>query len=229
MLAWVLAYPAGDCLFWHISSHSMRSSPGIGGLVLLAAVGLVAAARAVRRLRMPRTALSVAVVSAFIVVEGHGRFLVDFFFARNTRNAVYQAYQADYLEACRWLRAQGDEADAVVSTVLEVPQPYVIMLIAARYDPAQWFRDPKIVAHRGQWDDYFRVGRWFFLHDGRIPPAYEDFQRSQPDAATVYLLRPGQESLFPGLRDSAPRHVVRTPDGRPAIRIYGVARAAAAR
>lgn len=169
VLAWVVLYPAGDCLAWHrgddglLSLHSLRSSPGICGMVLLAAAGAVFGGSWL--LRRSRPAFWAATFAVVLVAAGlNVRYLRTFFGEYNSRSLIYRKYHTDLVEACRWLKPNLDKYDAVFCTTILLNQPYIITLHELEHSPARWLADEKVRDTARAFDDVYRYGKMHFLH-----------------------------------------------------------------
>jgi hypothetical protein len=131
ILAWVFLYPVGDSLGWSVGDdgklclHSLRSSPGLCALVLLAAAG--ASAAGAWLLKRPagaapegRSRLAFWAAAGGLVLVAAGlnvRYLHGFFGEYNRRPYIYHRYHEDLVEVCRdWLRPRLDQYDAVFVT-----------------------------------------------------------------------------------------------------------------
>ena len=248
VLVWLLLYPVGDCLFAHAgdngqaSLHALRSSPGICGLVLLAAVG--ARQTGAWLARKGRKALWAAgAVLAAAVAAGTVPYLVTFFGEYNRRPIIYHRYHVDLVEACQWLRPRLDQVQAVFVTVqgdqpgrgiIPFNQPYVTMLVSLGYDPHQWFADPARFIAMG-WDMYYRVGKLNFMYGMPETPvapqavpagtkgravwqkALEEIGQSGQPGQVAFLLRPWEVDPRRGF---TPSHVIVRPDGVSVLGIY---------
>jgi hypothetical protein len=173
VLAWVLLYPASDSLGWSFGDknelclHSLRSSPGICGLVLLAAAGGAWAGGWLLR-RNRSNFWAAACVLALTVAGLNARYLPTFFGEYNRRPYIYRRYHEDLAEACRWLKHRLDQDpnvyDAVFCTTFGMKQPYIIALHELDYDPARWQGDPKVIDTAGMFDTVLQFGKMHFLN-----------------------------------------------------------------
>ncbi len=209
LLAWVIVYPAADCLNVHVSVHALRSSPGLCGLVLLGAVGAVSAAGwLLRRYRdRSRTGLWIAAgVCTLVVIQLNVRFLVFFFGDYNRHPATYYGYHADLLAASEWLRPRFDEVDAVFCTTQYINRPYITTLVGLQYDPRRWFDDVRTVRTPGEWDVYIRYGKMHFLHARLSHPAIKELRQNGQRDRVIFIVRPDELGL------SNPIHVIPGPN-----------------
>lgn len=223
LLCGVLLYPVGDVLHRHVvaaadgtpqaSLHALRSAPGLGVLILLAAVGAVVIGRAIWR-RNRTAALAAAAIFAAVALRLDVRFLAYFFGPHNQRPVVRRDYHVDLVEACAWLRPRADAADAVFITTKDMNMPYIVTLVGLGYDPRQWFRDLREVRTFNEFDYYFRVGKFHYLYDKSSLGALAELQRNDRPDRVIFIVRPGEARL------SDPVHTVRGPDGEPALLVY---------
>lgn len=194
VLALVIVYPAGDLLAAYDGVHSLRSAAGIGGLVLLATLGAVAAWHGLVA-RGRTLARAVAIGSAAIALVFVVRSNVAFFGEYNTRREIAFGYSTDLAAAGRWLRPRFDAADAVFCTTNFMNEPWSILLVELGYDPKRWFDGPRERIEKGGWEDYRRVGKIVFMHD---PSAEKDAAaleaNGRPDHV-IFIVRPGQLGL----------------------------------
>jgi len=218
LLVWVLMYPVGDTLGWHIagSAHALRSGPGLCGLVLLAAVGAVNAGRWLRG-RKPPLAWAAASIFLATALLLNVRYLHRFFGEFNTRPNIYRAYHVDLLKACEWLRPRLDELDAVFCTTLDMRLPYAVSLVGLGYDPQTWFDGPREFVTPGEWDLYTRYGKIHFVYAGSAAPALNELKRNERPDRVALIFRPRETPLDWTVR---PAHTIHGPDGQPALLIY---------
>ena len=224
VLIYVLVYPIGDCLFRHHayirdSLHALRSSPGLCGLVLLAAFGIDEWRLWLKRLertsvRFARVATrAVLAVFAASLVGLNVPFLYMYFNEYYERASVYDVFQADLIEACDWLQPRLDGVDAVFFTVLGMNMPYSPVLVRLAYDPVRWFHEPREFTNpTGKWDIYTRMGKLYFLYETLDARAAITRIRSEnPDARILFVVRPDN----PNFR--TPIHTILRPDGQEAL------------
>ncbi|MFQ5415334.1 MAG: ArnT family glycosyltransferase [Phycisphaerae bacterium] len=219
ILIWVLLYPAGDVLHDAPGMHALRSAPGLGGLVLLAAVGAVAAYDGLLRLRRPWLARAGVAVAAVVVAASNVRYFATYYGDYARRGRVYHGFQTDLVEACAYLKPRMEHIDAVFCTVNGMTQPYIVTLVALDYAPSRWFHDVRDVHTRRDGVDntrpslgdlYTRYGKMNFLYDPARPPAeLTRLAGNGREDRVVYIVRPHE---LPGV--PLPVHKIRRPDGK---------------
>lgn len=197
ILAWVVLYPIGDSLAWSVGDdqqlclHSLRSSPGICGLVLLAAAGAAWAGDWLWR-RSRSWFWGAAVAMALAVVSMNAWYLSQFFGEYNRRPFIYHRYHADLVAATRWLKPRLDQYDAVFCTTdslaepvrylkatgMDLPvfvpdgsikQPYITMLHELDYDPQRWLKEAPEMSDPSEamYTFCFRFGKICFLYPSK--------------------------------------------------------------
>lgn len=223
LVAWLLLYPLGDSLhrgsFYQaqdgtrgMSMHALRSAPGLGAPIVLAAVGGAAVHQWLSRHR--RIALPACAAFAACVVLLDTRFLSYYFREHPNRPDVQRSFQPDLVQASLWLRPRLEAADAVLVTTARMNMPYVVMLVTVGYDARQWFRDERVVREVGGWDRYYRIGKLHFLYPGFAPSVVSGLRENGRPDRVLLLLRP-EEHL-----SASAIHTIHGPDGRPNLLIY---------
>lgn len=163
---WVVLYPIADILFFAPGPHALRSTPGVSGICLMAAVGSMALLRrAERAFRNPR--MAVAILGAWMLVEAGVCF--SQYYVRFDRDPdVRAAYQAGFVNACRWLRPRAGQADEIVIQSDRLVMPYPVAAVLLGHDPRRWQRETRIRVPRldlsdperpKSWDDCIRFGK----------------------------------------------------------------------
>jgi 4-amino-4-deoxy-L-arabinose transferase-like glycosyltransferase len=214
VLALVATYPAGDLIARYEGAHALRSSPGIGALILLAAFGAIHAWRWLRA-RGPVLARTAAGAFALAVLAINLHYLPKFFGEWNTRPQIWGEYHVDLIEACRWLRPRLDQIDAVFITTRALNQPFAASLVELEWDPNRWFREPRDVRPgAGGWDLVVRYGKMHFLYADLARPEVEALERNGRDDRGVFIVRPHEL----GLAD--PDSIIHRPDGTDALWIF---------
>lgn len=207
LLVLVITYPIGDIISRHVSLHALRSSPGLCGLVLLAAVGAVNTGKWLWG-RNHTLALTAAVVFTAAAIGLNTRYLYRFYGEFNHRPTSYHGFHVDLIEACRWLRPRFDKAEAVFCTTQGMNQPYIITLVALRYDPKQWFRETRDVITPDEFDLYTRYGKMYFMYDKSFLPALTKLRQKIYRGPIILIVRPGEFGL------KNPIHKIGYRDGR---------------
>ncbi len=206
ILAFVLAYPAGDCLIWGVGLSILRSAPGLCGLLLLSAVGAVDAFWWMWS-KNRNAALIATAILAVAVVGFNGRYLNYFFGQFNRRPDVYHYFHCDFVEACHWLKPRFDDYDAVFCTVNVLNMPYVISTVVLGYDPKRWFSEPRDFFTVGEWDYCTRYGKMYFMYEGLFKLPAEPYN---PDRL-LFIIRPGELNIADPSRQVI--HKILRPDG----------------
>lgn len=206
LLAWVVLYPAGDMITRYGTIHALRSLPGVCGLVLLAAVGAVEAARWLQA-RRSRPAWTVAAAALALAIGLNVVYLRRFFVDFNRTRDVYLDYSTDLVEACEWLRPRFEGYDAVFCTSDGLNMPYMVTLVALGYDPQRWFREEREYVSIGSWEAYVRYGKMHFLYENLPTPALADLRGDGQPQKVLFIIRPNEVAGF------RPVHVIRRPGG----------------
>ncbi len=224
LLLLLVLYPVGDCLYKHdayftadgvehMSLNVLRSAPGLVGLMLLAAVGLVAAGRAVAQ-RVPRAAIGVAVASVTVAFVLDARFVLYFFGAHTQQPVVQHDFCVDLMTACQWLRPRFAAADAVFITGTDYLMPYIVTLVGLDYDPQRWFHEPREMRTYQDWEHFVRIGKMRFLYEPPDLAAVKALQQNGRPDHVILIMRP-HEARMPN-----PSEVIYLPNGRPALVLY---------
>ena len=158
LFVWVLLYPLGDSLNGNPRIiHPLRCSPGIGGLLLLASVGLVVVGRWFYH-RYRRAFVVFVMVFCSVTAGYFIPFLMEYYGDYPRRAETRRAFHVDLLQACAWLKPRLDEYDAVFITTDQMNQPYIITLVGLDYPPQKWLMDICDVDRSGEFDRYYRYG-----------------------------------------------------------------------
>jgi hypothetical protein len=207
LLAMVLAYPVGDLAGRYPGVHAFRSSPGMIGLVLLAASGGATSWRWLRDRGRAWALWGVVAFTTAVVVQD-ARSLSTYFGEWRQRPPVYSLFHADFMEACEWVRPRFGSVDAVFWTAAGVNMPFAMTLVGLDYDPARWAADPKDIRQNADgWDYYVRYGKNYFLYGQLCRPYVEQMRASGRKVHALFVVRPHEL----GLRD--PVHVILGPHG----------------
>jgi hypothetical protein len=197
--AFVVAYPISDSLGWGLLSiHALRSAPGLCALVLLSAVGFIAAVRWLWK-QNPHDARTAIIVFAALVIALNARFFYHFYGEYNRRPEVYHPYHVDLLQACEWLKPRFDDFDAIYITTNDFTMPYVITTVALGYDPKRWFSEPIEIAKTPpngvenpcEWDFYTRYGKMHFIYDYSAF-SFVELQKKFAPGRILLIVRPDE-------------------------------------
>jgi hypothetical protein len=200
LLVWVALYPIADLLNAHVSLHSLRSLPGLAGLILMTAIGIVGAGRWVvqyRRRALPAFCGGIAVVVALTHWFYLQRLFVDF----PPEKAAVPAFDTEMLDAAHWLSPRLPDRDAVFVSG-RLAHPYINMLIGLEYEPAQWFNDQREVVPGplpdGRYKDedvYRRVGKFSFMIDQSSIDTIQALLHNGRSDRVVFIVTPGELGL----------------------------------
>ena len=194
LAALVIAYPAGDLLAKYDGVHSLRSAAGIGGLILLATFGAIAAWEwmvARGRVRARGVALTFAGVALILTF----RCLRIFYGEYNDRLDIFRRFYTELTQASAWVRPRFDEAAAVICTTKFTNEPWAILLVGLAYDPKRWFAEPREKIQVRGWEDYRRVGKIRFIYDETTQRAVEALQANGKPDRVFFIVRPGELGL----------------------------------
>ena len=215
LVALVLAYPVGDLAGRYDGVHAFRSSPGMAGLLLLAAWGGVCAWRWARVKRGLAWAVAGAIAAATLIQDA--RSMATYFGPWPDRPEVAYLFHPDFMQACAWVRPRLRDVDAVFWTARDVNMPFAMTLVGLGYDPARWLADPKEVhVDANGWEHYARYGDNYFLYGQLCRPYVEAMQADGRRERVLFVVRPHEL----GLQD--PVHVVRGPRGEERLWICAV-------
>ncbi len=193
LLAWVICYPAGDLLSSTPDGypHALRSFPGLGGLILLAAVGGVAGWGWLQR-RGRRAAGAAAAAISIVAFFETARFIWLYLGEYPRRSDVYHAQHVDLLAACQRLRPRLDGIDAVFCTVTEMNMPYAVAVVGLGFEPSTWFAEPHRGLLVGGWDAHVQDGKLNFLYWQEWQPAAAQLKNNGRADRVLFLVRPGE-------------------------------------
>jgi hypothetical protein len=229
LLAFVIAYPVGDCLVWGGMLSVLRSLPGVCALVLLSAFGAVETARWLWA-KDHKVAIVTAVVSSIVVISMNLSYLYRFYVTFPRDPEVYHFFHTDLVEACEWLKPRFDDFDAIYFTTKFLNMPYVITAVVLNYDPKKWFSEPiefapvpPGVEFPCEWDFYKRYGKMYFIYDYSTFSIAE-LQKKFSSGKVLLVLRPEELVMFlerekldeAGIIKNLSEHMVHTiyrPDG----------------
>ncbi|MBI3940949.1 MAG: glycosyltransferase family 39 protein [Acidobacteria bacterium] len=197
-LLWLLLYPAGDLLTSHPGPHLLRSQPGMLGLVLVCAVGVVAPLEWLWR-RRRALAISCATVLTFTALTMTGLYLADFFGSFNEQPLIGRVNQVDFLPALDWLKANGQHYGRVYITSAGIPHPYIYTVVRTEMSPADWFKAEKVIkvgpaengAHPLE-DVYYTVGRYRFIYGKESNNELAELSANGKEDLVLVLVEPGK-------------------------------------
>ena len=214
LLALLFAYPVGDIFAQHPGPHTLRSSPGIPSLMLVAAYGTVEGGRwLATRSRAWLIAAATVLVLAFVGLNV--RYLRWYFVTWDRSPEVQQTYHADLVEAFEWMRPQLSKWDAIYVTTIGTNQPHSVALVTLQWDPERWLREPRATARTADgWEVTGRFGPIRFLYGQVWRPELEAMNADNREQHVLFVLRPGELGL------EHPTHVISRPDGQPALWLF---------
>lgn len=199
LAALVVTYPCADLLNAHESqAHGLRSLPGIIALTLLAAVGAVSVGRYFARVsRAP--AIAVVAILAILGISEAASFARAYFGRMDAMPSRFFGYNADLVQACRWIKPKADQYDAVFVTGKGIAHPYIYTLVLLRYPPQRWFDGQKTFVDGplpGGWFRYeevcLRYGKFHFLFDGIDDGALDLLRGDDKPQRVLLVTRPNE-------------------------------------
>jgi hypothetical protein len=206
LLAMVILYPVAGSIGTAISAHALRSSPGLCPLVLLAAAGAYNSYLWLKKKSLLAPIVAVAVFSiAFVGLNI--RYLYRFYGAYNQGQNIFLLYYTDFVEACEWLSGRQDQFEAVFCTTEGLNLPYIVSLVALKYDPNKWFTDPKEYYMKYEFEYYKKYGKIFFIYDSSFVPILENLKQKPVRKPILFIIRPNE------LGFSNPDHKISLPSG----------------
>jgi hypothetical protein len=188
VLAFVLAYPAGDCLVWAQIISSLRSFVGLCGLILLAAVGGV---NAFEWLWKKNKNLGRFVTGAFLVImliSSASYFRSFFGYFQKSNEKVYHKMNTDLVDACVWLKPRLNDFDAVIFSPIGIT--HIIAVVTLSYDPVKWLSEPREYYTSGEWDYYTRFGKIYVT-----PDAFSNPDLKYRPGHILIIIQPGEVTL----------------------------------
>jgi hypothetical protein len=194
LLAFILAYPAGDSLVWGPPVSTLRSFVGLGGIVLLAALGTVSAVGWLWKRYKAVTFLTTGAFAAVVLICAVHYFAGYFKYTRNDPQ-IYYVFHTDLVEACDWLNSRFDNYDVVFCTTIDMNMPAMITLVALAYDPVRWLHDKPIVFTQAEWDYCVSYGKMIFMYPGVPAPDVEELRHRSSGKRFLFIVRPGELGL----------------------------------
>jgi len=203
LVALLALYPLGDLVSANEGVHSLRSAAGLPALALAVGIGTheLLSWLARRRSTLPLIgAAALALAAAAETAWSSTRFFRDGVRDRTTQIE----YQAALLDAGRWLAPQLRAGDQVFCTTTGMNEPFVILLVALRYDPARWLADAKDV-DRVAFDRYRSFGDFHFIYDASAQARIQQLEADGRPERVWFVVRPGEfEMSNPVRRITAP-------------------------
>jgi len=194
LLAFVLAFPVGDCLVWGQPLSTLRSFVGLTGIILLAALGAVSAFdwlwSVYKNLALLAAGAFVAVVFVCVI-----HYFTGYFRYYRDDPTVYYRFQCDLVEACEWLRSRYDEYDAIFCTTNGMNMPAMISLVVLGYDPICWSKQPRLGFTLKEWDYYTRYGKMIFMYPDISIPDISELRQNSSSKHILFIVRPGELGL----------------------------------
>ena len=224
LAVWLITYPVGDLLHSHVSLHSLRSLPGLCGLVLLAAVGMIHAGQWLwLRHRKARWIVVIVVTSAVAVLNARflDKFYRGFYQSPDKRNVLYAD---DLLKASQWLKPQLSGVEVVFCTSRMIAHPYIYTLIGMQYDPRQWLRDQREIVKgplaNGDYaneEECVSYGKLHFIVGEFHAGALDRLSNNNTSDRVIFIVRPGELQLENKIR---PVQVIEDRLGRRSLLVF---------
>jgi 4-amino-4-deoxy-L-arabinose transferase-like glycosyltransferase len=219
-----VCYPLGDLLNHSGGPHSLRSSPGLPGLILLGAVGGVAGVDSLRRKVHGLAAAGAILILVAAGVYCNALHLQRYFTQYNLEPKVRFLYLTDLHDAANYAKAHYDQYDAVVCTTTNLNMPYLTFLLALNYDPHEWFSGPREfkpdrytynINLPGTWDLYTRVGKLYFMYDESYKTALQQLRDNGKPDKVLFILHPQDKTDL-----TNPIHKIIQPGGKTGLLLY---------
>ena len=209
----LLLYPAGDCTSLHASMHALRSLPGLPGLVFVSVFGIrwVFTGFAANRPSLRRMITGALMAIALLL---HIRFMYLFFGPYQVECAGTNTFAPDLVDACRFIKPEFNQLDAVVVTPTLYNEAYEITLLALEYDPVQWLKDDKTYQRVNVWDVCTSYGKMRFPQDFTRSGVLQSLAGLPPAARVALFGRPGE------IRGVYAAHVCSDVIGRPLLEVF---------
>ncbi|HTM57360.1 MAG TPA: glycosyltransferase family 39 protein [Candidatus Udaeobacter sp.] len=207
LLVLLALYPAGDVISQYEGVHALRSAPGIGALVLVAAFGAVRMwswLRSRARVLAAVWVAGLAIGAAFCDASNFSRFFGEM----DDNPWTYHFYLTDLVDATHWLKPRLPQYDAVFCTSIGMLEPFAVTLVELGWEPRRWFREPRDFRTVGGWEVCLRYGKMRFMYQKLWVPDYQRLVADGRREHALFMVRPGELGL------KNPVYVVRRPDGR---------------
>ena len=141
------------------------------------------------------------------------RFYVEY----NRQPEIYNAYYADLVEACEWLKPvfYNENISAALISASDMPMAYIVTLVCLNYDPDRWFRETRAFITSYEYDYYANYGKIYFTSTQDKPKKVLDSvpQLNLP-GDMIFIVRPGELPL------ENPVYVIRNPAGQATLEIH---------
>ena len=222
LLAMILAYPVGDCLAWSGQLSTFRSFVGLGGIILLAAMGAGVVLEGFWR-RWKAIATYSATAFATVIIISNVYYFRTYFIHASENMAVYEKFHGDLVEACEWLKPRFDDFDAIIFARFNMTN--IVTVVTIGYEPRKWFDEPVEIITSGEWDYYIRNGKMYFFYDDFSADMDEFTQyalkdKVYPAGRILLIVRPGAVNE----EDSKVKilHKIIGPNGRERLWLCGI-------
>lgn len=197
LLAMILAYPVGDCLAWGWRLSTFRSFVGLGGIIVLAALGTISVFEWLWK-RWKRVTRYSATAFAMVIIISNIYYFRTYFVHASKNMGVYDQFHGDLVEACEWLKPRFDDFDAVIFTQFNMSN--IVTVVTIGYDPNKWFNEPMEAITSGEWDHYIRNGKMYFFYsyffaDMQEFTMYALKDKEYQPGRVLLIVRPGMVNL----------------------------------
>jgi hypothetical protein len=222
LLALILAYPAGDCLAWGGPISSLRSFVGLGGIIILAALGAGVVLEGLWR-RWKTIATYSATAFATVIIISNVYYFRTYFIHASENMDVYKKFHGDLVEACEWLKPRFDDFDAIIFTRFNMTN--IVTVVTIGYEPRKWFDEPMEVITSGEWDYYIRNGKMYFFYSDFFTDideftAYALKDKVYPAGRVLFIMQPEAiDVVNPNLKIL---HKIIGPNGRERLWLCGI-------
>lgn len=192
LLAWILLYPVGAILTFHMTGHAVRAGFGMGAAALLGGIGLGRTWLYLWQAELGITRLCfVGVFGAFIFGQC-ASFLSYLYFERPKEERARLVFHTDLTQACVWLGPRLSNYEAVYFTPTGFNRPFVAAVCAMKWNPRAWFAGPLASTSTRGFDEYTRVGKLRFLNLISPGEQLEALRMSPPARPVLFVVRPGE-------------------------------------
>lgn len=224
ILITLVVYPAADLLNIHNGVNTLRSFPGMWVLPAIAAIGMVASCRWLRKTRPKQCRIAVASLAIWIVAT-QAVFLYRYFGEFNQSVEMARVRGLAVKEACNWLSPRLDGYGAVLWTQRDLSFIYAQTLVYWNYSPRRWFSEPVETldsvgsAYAGALL-VTRYGKQWFAYTPAVRElAIREVRSSERIATLACVVRPGEMEEGANARR---QHIILDPSGSPVFEIFEV-------